>query len=135
MARLIDSSLWIDFSRRKSPAALKSFIHPFLLDPAAVLCEPIAYEVLRLASPSELPDLQEQFDSLPLLPTPIGLWKGATSLGQNCRELGINAGSMDLLIAALALHYDAEIVTFDADYLAIARIAPLRVTHLFRVDP
>ncbi len=50
MARLIDSSLWVDFTRKKSPAHLKAAIHPWILDPAACLCEPIAFEVLRHAT-------------------------------------------------------------------------------------
>jgi hypothetical protein len=43
MARLIDSTLWVDFTRKKSPAYLKAAIHPWILDPAACLCEPIAF--------------------------------------------------------------------------------------------
>lgn len=45
MARLIESSLWVDFTRKKTPAFLKQFIHPLLLDPDACLCEPVAFEV------------------------------------------------------------------------------------------
>jgi len=48
---------------------------------------------------------------------------------------GFNAGSLDLLIAALSIHHDAELITFDADYLAIARVSKLRVHHLSRNVP
>ena len=47
----------------------------------------------------------------------------------------INGGSLDLLIAALSIHHDAELITFDADYLAIARVSKLRVHHLSRNVP
>jgi len=33
MARLIESSLWVDFTRSKSPLALKTLIQPWILDP------------------------------------------------------------------------------------------------------
>lgn len=43
--------------------------------------------------------------------------------------------SLDLLIACCALHHEAELVTFDADYVTIARAAPLRVLLLSRNIP
>jgi hypothetical protein len=48
MARLIESSLWVDFIRSKSRLALKTLIQPCILDPLACLCEPIAFLVLRV---------------------------------------------------------------------------------------
>ena len=135
MARLIESSLWVDFTRRKSPPALKNRIHPWILDPLAVLCEPIIFEVLRHATPHERMLIEAQFATLPILAPPPRLWRDATLLGQKCRDHGFNAGSLDLVIAALAIHHDAEIITFDADYLAIARASSLRVQLLSRTVP
>jgi predicted nucleic acid-binding protein len=132
MARLIESSLWVDFTRRKSPLALKKLIQPWILDPLACLCEPIAFEVLRHATSQEQAWINAQFDTLPLLQTPVHIWRDATRLGQRCRAQGFMAGSLDLVIASLAIHHNAELVTFDADYLAIARVSELRVIHLSR---
>jgi predicted nucleic acid-binding protein len=53
-------------------------------------------------------------------------------LGQKCREKGISAGSLDLLIASVAIHHQAELITFDEDFSAIARISTLNVTLLTR---
>lgn len=36
MTLLLDTSLWIAFTRARSPAALKQCIAPYVLDPAAV---------------------------------------------------------------------------------------------------
>lgn len=132
MARLIDSSLWVDFTRKKSPPYLKAAIHPWILDPAACLCEPVAFEVLRHANPQERKWLEAQFGTLPLLATPPRLWRDAMLIGQKCRTKGINAGSLDLLIAATAIHHDAELVTFDSDFFAIARATSLRLRLLTR---
>ena len=66
------------------------------------------------------------------MPTPAHLWRNATRLGQKCRDLGVNVGSLDLIIATCALDHDAEIITFDADYQAIALASPLRVVLLSR---
>ncbi len=135
MARLIESSLWVDFTRGKSPLALKSLIQPWILDPLACLCEPVAFEILRHATPQERPWIEAQFATLPLLATPPLLWRDAARLGQQCRDQGIIAGSLDLLIASLALHHDAELITFDTDYQAIARASGLRVLLLSRELP
>jgi predicted nucleic acid-binding protein len=67
-----------------------------------------------------------------MLITPAGIWSDAAALGQCCRRHGITAGSLDLLIASVAMHHDAELVTFDADFKQIATVLPLRVTLLAR---
>ncbi len=51
---------------------------------------------------------------------------------QKYRDQGFIAGPLDLIIAAIALHHDAEIVTFDADIFAISAASILRVRLLSR---
>ena len=132
MARLIESSLWVDFTRRKSPVSLKRFIEPWILDPGAVLCEPVIFEILRHATEQERPQIEAQFSTFPVLNTPPRIWRLATELGQRCRDRGFNAGSLDLVIAAIAIHHDAELVTVDGDYSFIASASPLKVRLLTR---
>ena len=132
MAKLVDSSLWIDLTRTRSPRALKAFIAPYVDDPEACLAEPIVFEVLRHADDAETSLLSQHFETLPLLATPPEVWRQGVSLGRACRRHGLTTGSLDLLIATVALHYDAELVTFDADFAKIAEVAPLRVNHLNR---
>ena len=85
MVTLIDSSLWVDFTRSRSPRRLKEFIAPYILDPAAHLAEPVRYEVLRNAMPEEAGRLRQQFELMPMLATPANLWERAAALGQACR--------------------------------------------------
>src|SRR5260370_13583241 len=120
MATLIDTSLWIDFIRTRSPRALKQFIAPYVLHPDACLAEPVAFEILRHATAAEARQLTQQFQTLPTLGTPPDLWTQAALLGQACRRKGITARSLDLLIAAVALHHDAQVPTFDAHFRKIA---------------
>jgi predicted nucleic acid-binding protein len=103
MAKLVDASLWIDFTRLRSPRALKDVIAPHILDPEACLAEPIAFEMLRYANEEEARQLSAQFETMPILPTPSDLWSVAAKLGQQCRRAGITAGSIDLLIATIAI--------------------------------
>lgn len=132
MSLLLDTSLWIDFSRSRSPAPLKRFIAPYVLDPEAQLAEPVRFELLRSARPEEARLLEAQFDALPCLPTPADLWQEAISLGQACRQIGRTVLSLDLLVAAVALHHNALLVSFDADVEAIASVSALRRTRLNR---
>lgn len=64
MARLIESSLRVDFTRRKSLAALKQLIKPWILDPAAALCEPVIFEILRHATAEVRPLIEAQFSAI-----------------------------------------------------------------------
>lgn len=135
MAILIDSSLWIDFTRTRSPRSLKSFIAPHILAPSAVLAEPVMFEVLRYATAQESQQLQAQFQLLPVLATPADLWSHAAELGQDCRKNGIAVGALDLLIAHVAIHHAAELLTFDADFQKIASVSTLQVKVLQRPAP
>jgi predicted nucleic acid-binding protein len=132
MTLLLDTSLWIDFTRTRSPVALKQCIASYVLDPAAHLAEPVRFEVLRAARPEEARLLEAQFDTLPMLPTPADLWQQAINLGQACRQIGRTVFSLDLLIAAVALHHNAELVSFDADFEAITLVSALRLNRLTR---
>jgi predicted nucleic acid-binding protein len=70
--------------------------------------------------------------TLPLLPTPANVWQQAIELGQACRRIGRTVLSLDLLVAAVALHHNAELVSFDADFDAIASVSALRLNRLTR---
>jgi len=132
MATLIDTSLWIDFTRTRSPQAIKRFIATYILDPSAHLAEPVIFELLRHATAAEARQLRQQFQTLPMLATPSNVWVQAAELGQACRRKSITAGSLDLLIATVALHHDVEVVTFDDDFQMIASVSKLRAKVLKR---
>ena len=132
MATLIDTSLWIDFTRARSPQSLKHFIAPHILHPEAHLAEPVTFEVMRHATSDESRQLTQQFQTFPVLASPPDLWEKAAALGQACRAKGIMVGSLDLLIASVARHHDATLITFDEDFQRIATVSDLRVKRLQR---
>jgi predicted nucleic acid-binding protein len=134
MAALIDTSLWVDFTRARSPQALKRFIAPYILRPDAHLADPVEFEILRHATDDETRRLRQQFDTLPRLATPKGLWTKAAELGRACRAKGGSVGSLDLLIAAVAIHHGAQVITFDADFERISEVAGLNVKLLARPE-
>jgi predicted nucleic acid-binding protein len=105
-------------------------IAPYILDPAACLAEPIVFEVLRSAADAEARQLTDYFQTLVLLASPSDLWSSGVELGRACRRIGFSPGSIDLLIAAVAIHHGAELVTFDEDFEAIIRVSSLRIKLL-----
>ena len=135
MDRLIDTSVWIDLVRPRSPQFLKEFITPYVLNPDTRLAGPVTYEVLRSATPQENGRIVRLFQSFPVLATPPDLWASATALGQACRQKGITADPMDLLIAVVTLYHGAMVVTFDDDFRQIAAVSDLRVELLTRPQP
>ena len=135
MATLIDAGLWIDLTRARSPLALKQFVATYINDPDACLAEPVAFELLHYATAAEAQQLAAHFQSMVQLATPGDLWSRAAELGQGCRKGGITPGSLDLLIAQVAIHHGAELLTFDSDYLGIASVSSLQVRFLQRPVP
>ena len=48
--------------------------------------------------------------------------------------MGVTVISLDLLIATIALHHRATLVTFDNDFAGIAQVSDLTVRLLERID-
>ena len=67
MARLVDTGLWIDLTRKRSPQALKDFIAPYIKDADACLAEPVVFELLRNATDAEARQFAAHFQSMPRL--------------------------------------------------------------------
>lgn len=132
MSLLIDSSLWVDYFRPKTPVKIKQQIAPFINSADAVLCEPIKFEILRASPRRERAGIEALFATFPLLETPLDLWPHAATLGTKCADAGFNPPALDLIIAQVALEYQCELVTFDSHFLEIARVSPLKVQSLKR---
>ena len=132
MTTLIDTSVWVDFTRHRSPQSLKRFIEPIVTADGVALAEPIMFEVMRHIGDNEAASLRRQFRLVPVLETPPDLWRMAIDLGQRCSRSGIAVGPLDLLIATVAIHHQADLVTFDRGFERIASVSALRVNVLGR---
>lgn len=135
MPLLLDRSLWVDFTRPRTPRKIKQFVANFVFDPDAHLAEPIVFEILRCASPSEAKGIRQQFQTIPILSTHASVWNDAIALGQACKSKNLTVNSFDLIIAAVAIHHNAEVVTFDGDFVDIASVSQLNVKLLNRPTP
>jgi predicted nucleic acid-binding protein len=132
MGLIIDSSLWIDYFRSKTPRAVKERVIAYIDDPLATLCEPVRFEILRGASKIERKSIDDLFATFPLEENPPALWERAIVLGQKCKDAGIHPPGMDLLIAQISLDKGHGIVCYDKHFVEIAKVCPLRVKLLIR---
>jgi predicted nucleic acid-binding protein len=129
---IVDSSIWVDFFRAVSPIALKRQAAKLIDDQAAMICEPVLFELLGAASAAPRKKIEAHLGLLPLAPTPHELWSDAARLGQKCIGRGLLPPAMDLLIAQVCLDHDLELVTSDQHFADITRVSPLRARILDR---
>jgi predicted nucleic acid-binding protein len=132
MEALIDTCVWVDFFRPKTPAPVRAMAHAAINRPGAVVCEPVWLELLRGVSAKDHDRPARLLATLPLLATPRELWSDALQHAQACTKGGLAPSTIDLLIATVAMHHRACLVTFDEDFVRMAAHLPLQVEYLDR---
>ena len=132
MGQVIDTCVWIDHLRKGTPDATRRLADTVLNDPDALLCESVRFELLYGASRRERPLLLRRLETMPLLKTPQHLWDDATNLATRACDQGVRVASIDLLVAALCIHHDVALATFDAHFSDLTRFSKLRVNLLKR---
>ncbi len=135
VTNVVDSSLWIDYFRKRTPAAVKALVDTVIRERDVATCAPILFELLRAISQKEGRKIEELFATIPMLQTPDTLWADSARLGQKCAEAGILTPAIGLLIAQVCIHHGVLITTFDEDFRKIATVSPLRVRLLTRPNP
>lgn len=68
-----------------------------------------------------------RFNSLPLIVPNREDHIDAADLRIKCRQRGVQAGTIDALLAQLCIRHELTMLTTDRDFQAIAHIVPLRV--------
>jgi len=130
---LVDSSAWVEFLRATgSPAHLR--VRSALQDGTDLACtDVIVMEILSGARDDADRDrLRRLLYGLEFLPVegPAD-YENAAELYRLCRRGGETPRKLsDCLIAAVAIRNEAEVLCEDADFLVIARHAPLRLAAL-----
>jgi predicted nucleic acid-binding protein len=130
---LVDSSAWVEFLRATgSPAHL--CLRAALGDGTDLACtDAIVMEILAGArDDADRERLRRLLYGLDFLPVEgPGDYENAAELYRLCRRGGETPRKLsDCLIAAVAIRNEAELLCEDADFLTIARHAPLRLAAL-----
>ena len=123
---LIDTSVWIDVFRGKTPA-LAALVKTLLEDERAVLCDVVTAEIrvgLRASERRKVVSLLEAVTAIPVTPAD---WAEAGDLGSSLRSSGRTLPLTDLLIAVLCIRSGFELLTLDDHFSGIEGLLLVRL--------
>ena len=127
---LVDTSVWIEVFRKRSPLRLDDVID---FD-EIVTCLPVRQEVLQGFDEEESFLLaREAMDALPIVESPLGsaTFEEAVRLYRSARRAGFTVRSgVDCLIAACALRHNLSVLHADRDFDLLARVSPLKARNV-----
>lgn len=134
MSVLVDTSVWSLALRRRSSvlnSAERETVRAWVELVEAgdiVLIGPIRQELLSgLRDRKVFEDLAERLSGFDDLPIETQDYVQAAEYFNLCRKRGITGTPTDLLICAVAMHYDVPIFTRDADFNRYVRLLPIRL--------
>ena len=131
MAMLDDTSAWSLAYRRDNPPGAPEVeaLHGALAGGDRVVATGvILLELLRGFVPERAQrTIRANFGLLDIVEPRWSDYEGAADLGNTCRRGGVQLGSIDALIAQLAIAHDLALLTTDQYFVHAARHIPLRI--------
>lgn len=131
MALLIDTSVWSLAYRRDTPtghAEVQALRQALTGGDSVVTTGMILLELLRGFVPAKAQQIiHTAFDTLEFIEPTRHDYVEAASIGNTCRRSGVQLGSVDALIAQLAMAGNHTILTTDNDFHLAARHIDLRI--------
>jgi predicted nucleic acid-binding protein len=131
---LVDTSVWSLAYRRDTPpdvsqvAALRSAL---VGGEYVAITGMVLLELLRGFLPPRAQDrIMNDLAALELIEPTRDDYVEAARLANTCRQAGVQLGSVDALLAQLAISRDLEMLTTDRDFENAARVVPLQVWRL-----
>ncbi len=121
--KLVDSSAWVEFLRRKGDPKVKHIVARLLqVDQAAYTC-PIRFELLSGVRAGEETDLEQAFALSHHFPFEQDDWREAARLERQFRARGLNLPRNDLFVATVAIRTGLAILCRDAHFSAAQKVA------------
>jgi hypothetical protein len=135
MSVLVDTSVWSLALRRARPtdsdvvAELAALIERGL----ALMMGPIRQELLSgIRSPRQFETLRDHLRAFPDLALHGADYEEAATFFNRCRARGVQGSTTDLLTCAVAARRRLAIFTADQDFVAFARVLPIRLHQAHR---
>ena len=131
---LVDSSAWVDYDRGNSSPAhlhLARLVAERRSDLTST--EPVLMELLAgCRSPAAERSVRRLLASFAWTPCdPVADFEGAAQIYRRCRAAGITPRTMvDCIIATIAIRTDAQLLTADQDFEAMASVVPLSLAEV-----
>jgi len=124
---LIDTSVWIDFFRKKDPELIKK-IATLLESGSAAYTDIIALELINGAKgQKELQVLHDTFGIMEKINERQNTCFNAGKIGYELARKGHTFGVVDLLIAQIAIENGITLMTHDNHFMVIAKHSELRL--------
>ncbi|MBW1753210.1 MAG: PIN domain-containing protein [Deltaproteobacteria bacterium] len=115
---LLDTSIWIDALRGKTPNIV-ALTQGLLSDDRALTCGPVIFEINRGLRPPERKKILPLFDALIRLSFDEAIWDAAGDLDASLRKKGVTIPPMDVLIAQICLHHKVVLFTLDEHFRSV----------------
>ena len=115
---LLDTSVWIDALRGKTPHIVE-ITQALLNDDCIVICGPVIFEIKRGLRPADRKKILPLFDALIRLSVDETVWDNAGDLDASLRKKGITIPPMDVIIAQVCLHHKVSLFTLDEHFQSI----------------
>jgi predicted nucleic acid-binding protein len=121
--KLVDTSAWVEFLRRKGDAKIKHAVARLLqADQAACTC-PVRFELLSGAKTDEEDDLEQALALAQNYEFGPDDWHQAALLERRLRAKGLTVPRNDLFVAVVAIRARMPVVCRDKHFDAVAKIA------------
>ena len=115
---LLDTSVWIDALRGKTPEIV-AVTRGLLNDDRVLTCGSVIFEIKRGLRPPERKKILPLFDALIRLAVGETIWDAAGDLDATLRKKGITIPPMDILIAQICLHHKVALFTLDEHFRSV----------------
>ena len=114
-----DTTVWIEFFN--DPESREKHAIDLLIDEDELaLVGPVLAELLQgCRTVGEADAILDHVSALPFLETNFPAWQRAGELSSSLRRKGTTLPLMDIIIAAIALEHDAEVLTTDPHFKKI----------------
>lgn len=129
---VVDTSVWSLVLRRRRPRAADAFVDAFRAHVEAgdeiFITGVILQELLDgVRTTRDFDRLLAVLDPFPLVPVDRRTYVLAAQASNACRRKGVQAGSIDFLIAAACIQNGCPLLTADKDFVRIARHTDLLI--------
>lgn len=130
MSVFVDTSVWSLALRRDSPPDLPEVRHlRRSLENGTVICTGLVLQELLqgFVKPKAHRQIVERFGALPFLVPDRRDHIGAAEIRNRCRRKGIQAATIDALLAQLCIRHELTMLTTDNDFHRMADVVSLSV--------
>jgi predicted nucleic acid-binding protein len=131
LSLFVDTSIWSLALRRDAPASgaeVKALVRALENGETLLTTGLVLQELLQgFAGPKSRDQLLDRFSAIPLLVPDRDDHVQAAELRNHCRRRGVQAGTIDALLAQLCIRHELTMLTADEDFGHIAKHSTLKL--------